>query len=731
MEEKQITDIHNRVLSLLGDERLKQAIDLLGTDIDTLQDWNLHTRYTEMQTAYSFMLEYMRRGMPDPDRERLRDELVGKCYILNDLIAIARTSETSMKVYYQMRRKYKNLDGLPALHATLKENAANLEVTKALPANECKSVSYQLVKEHEQLLEKMFAMVWSSTSWSKSDAESVLAVTADSELSINDRATIVGAIMLSATKCFEPIKITTLSHIATGMESLTATRAITVLVIILLQYADRIKHYPEIGAMIETLKENPVFMRRVQTIQIQLLRCRETQKIDRKMREEIIPAMMKSPQIRNQKLSIDILKEIEQDEDKNPEWKEWIDKDEIKGKIEEMAKWQFEGADVYMSTFAQLKTFPFFSSMHNWLRPFDTMVPDIAEIMPRGTESNKSLLAAICKSPFFCNSDKYSFCFTFKQVPHEQREMLMGQIPDEAEIQAEESDTAAIAANEKRAEIESNQFIQDLYRFFKLSNMRHEFNDPFGMSLNLLESDELASLINSNDAILRTFRYLVEKEYYSEAYKAGKLYERSGECDAQFFQEMGYCLQKERKYNEAIDYYTKADIVKPDTLWTMRHIAQCYRLQGESDKALSYYLLAEELAPENISLLLQTGECLATMKRYEEAFVRFYKVEYLKPGSRRALRAIAWCSFVTGKDNEARSYYSKLQGMPSPATEDYLNAAHIEWVNHNNEKAIELYTKAKEMCNGDISTYIMNDKEALTARGVSENEILLLRDLIV
>ena len=731
MEEKQITDIHNRVLSLLGDERLKQAIDLLGTDIDTLQDWNLHTRYTEMQTAYSFMLEYMRRGMPDPDRERLRDELVGKCYILNDLIAIARTSETSMKVYYQMRRKYKNLDGLPALHATLKENAANLEVTKALPANECKSVSDQLVKEHEQLLEKMFAMVWSSTGWSKSDAESVLAVTADSELSINDRATIVGAIMLSATKCFEPIKITTLSQIATGMESLTATRAITVLVIILLQYADRIKHYPEIGAMIETLKENPVFMRRVQTIQIQLLRCRETQKIDRKMREEIIPAMMKNPQIRNQKLSIDILKEIEQDEDKNPEWKEWIDKDEIKGKIEEMAKWQFEGADVYMSTFAQLKTFPFFSSMHNWLRPFDTMVPDIAEIMPRGTESNKSLLAAICKSPFFCNSDKYSFCFTFKQVPHEQREMLMGQIPDEAEIQAEESDTAAIAANEKRAEIESNQFIQDLYRFFKLSNMRHEFNDPFGMSLNLLESDELASLINSNDAILRTFRYLVEKEYYSEAYKAGKLYERSGECDAQFFQEMGYCLQKERKYNEAIDYYTKADIVKPDTLWTMRHIAQCYRLQGESDKALSYYLLAEELAPENISLLLQTGECLATMKRYEEAFARFYKVEYLKPGSRRALRAIAWCSFVTGKDNEARSYYSKLQGMPSPATEDYLNAAHIEWVNHNNEKAIELYTKAKEMCNGDISTYIMNDKEALTARGVSKNEILLLRDLIV
>ena len=731
MEEKQITDIHNRVLSLLGDERLKQAIDLLGTDIDTLQDWNLHTRYTEMQTAYSFMLEYMRRGMPDPDRERLRDELVGKCYILNDLIAIARTSETSMKVYYQMRRKYKNLDGLPALHATLKENAANLEVTKALPANECKSVSDQLVKEHEQLLEKMFAMVWSSTGWSKSDAESVLAVTADSELSINDRATIVGAIMLSATKCFEPIKITTLSHIATGMESLTATRAITALVIILLQYADRIKHYPEIGAMIETLKENPVFMRRVQTIQIQLLRCRETQKIDRKMREEIIPAMMKNPNLRNQKLSMDILKEIEQDEDKNPEWKNWVEKDEIKNKIEEMAKWQFEGADVYMSTFSQLKTFPFFSDISNWLRQFDTTVPDISALMPKDNAANKSILGAICKSPFFCNSDKYSFCFTFKQVPQQQRDMFMGQLTGEGEISVDDSDTNAVASREKKAEVESNQYIQDLYRFFKLSSMRHEFSDPFIMSLNMLESEALSPLINSSSALLHTFRYLVEKEYYAEAYNAGKLFEQSGECDAQFFQEMGYCLQKERKYNEAIDYYTKADIVKPDTLWTLRHIAQCYRLQGETDKALSYYLMAEELAPENISLLLQTGECLATVKNYEEAFARFYKAEYLKPGSQRALRAIAWCSFVTGKDDDARGYYKKLQEMPGAKFEDYLNAAHVEWVNHNNSQAVELYLKAKEMCNGDISTYIMNDKETLTARGVSENEILLLRDLIV
>ena len=499
--------------------------------------------------------------------------------------------------------------------------------------------------------------------------------------------------------------------------------------ILLLQYGKRIKHYPEIKTAIATLKDDASFMRRIQTIQIQLLRCRETQKIDRRMREEIIPAMMKNPNLRNQKFTMDILKEIEQDEDKNPEWKKWMEQSEIKDKIEEMAKWQFEGADIYMSTFSQLKNFPFFGEISNWLRPFDTTVPDIAEILPKESTGGKSLIEAICKSPIFCNSDKYSFCFTFRQVPPQQRDMLMGQMTGDGEMQEEASSTASME-KEKKIEIESNQYIQDLYRFFKLSSMRHEFTDPFTMSLNMLESEELAPLVNSSEALLHTFRYLVEKEYYNEAFNAGKLFEQGGECDAQFFQEMGYCLQKTHDYDSAIDYYTKADIVKPDTLWTLRHIAQCYRLQGESDKALTYYLLAEELAPENTSLLLQTGECLATLKRYDEAFSRFYKAEYLKPGTRRALRAIAWCSFLTGRDEDARGYYKKLHAMPDAKFEDYFNAAHVEWVNRNNSHAIELYSKAKELCPGDISTYLMNDKEALLSRGISEKGVLLLRDAI-
>lgn len=732
MDDKQIKEIKEKVERLLGDNRLRQAIETLGTDIESLQDWDLRTRYNELQTAYKYMLEYLRMGMQDPDRERLYDELVGRCYTLNELISVTRESEHSTKVYSQKSRRYKNLETFEEIIAAYKENAENIRLASMLSADECRKVSQELWHEHERRLAQLWEAVWTSKAWTKSTAERIAELAADEECMANDRAAIVSAITMSALKCFEPLKATTLCRLATNSDTAVAMRAATGLVLVLLKNDGRIRYYREITAALETLQEDALFMSRIETIQIQLLRCRETQKIDRKMREEIIPAMMKNPKLNGSKFSIEILSEIEQDEDKNPEWGAWIEKDEIKGKIEEMAKWQMEGADVYMSTFSQLKNFPFFGEITNWFRPFDANVPAISEILPANAESGKTLIGSICSSPVFCNSDKYSFCFTFKQIPREQREALLGQIPDEADMHADENIDNRAAVEGRRAETISNQYIQDIYRFFKLSNFRHEFGDPFATPLNMIESQSMSALINSSDTMLRIFRYLVEKGYYNEAYKAGLLFEKSGEGDAQFYQEMGFCMQKERSLDAAIDYYTKADIIKPDTLWTLRHIAQCYRMQGELEKALSYYQMAEELAPENLSLLLQTGESFAATKRYEEAFARFYKVEFLKPSSRRVLRAIAWYSFITGNDSQARDYYNRLTEMPKAGYEDYMNAGHVEWVCSNKALAIELYNKAKALCNGtaDLTEQIMHDKETLMARGISEKEILMLRDLV-
>jgi tetratricopeptide (TPR) repeat protein len=227
---------------------------------------------------------------------------------------------------------------------------------------------------------------------------------------------------------------------------------------------------------------------------------------------------------------------------------------------------------------------------------------------------------------------------------------------------------------------------------------------------------------------------LSEKEYYSEAIEAGRILEEretKSKCDAQFYQKLGYCLQKECDYSAAIDSYTKADILQPDSLWTMRHIAQCYRLMGNFEDALHYYIAAEEVAPENLTLLLQTGECLAILKRYEEAFARFFKVEYLDTNSHRATRAIAWCSFLTAKDEQAQRYYDRLLQQEKVRHEDYINAAHVQWIAGNRSKAVELYKKAASMCSKEqFKQQMKHDEKILIERGASQFELMLLREII-
>ena len=734
MEEKRINEIQRKVNILLREKRLKPALERLGEEIDSLNSWELRTRYSEVTTAYNYMLEYMCKGMPDPNRALMHSELIGKAYLLNDEIAISRLAEHSISVYCQMRRKYKGEAAISDYHHRLREHSINMAMMQLMPGNEEKIK--EVAKRHEQESGELFMQLWSEGSWSKKQRSEAQEMLSDLEVDNNDKAMFVSAITISLFKIFDPLKAIFLCDAATHEEVAISQRALVGLFITTFINNHRIEYYPELKRRIEQLCETPDFENRLLIMQLQLLRTRETQKIDRKMREEIIPAMLKNPNIRNAKLGLDLEKELEQD-DKNPEWQAWIDDDGIKNKLDEMAQWQTEGADVYMSTFSQLKHYPFFNEMPNWFRPFDINNSAVAGIIPSSADTNKiNVLKTLFASKFFCNSDKYSFCFTLQQVPEEQRSMLMGQLGEQHGEDIADPDTEQPSIPRKvEEELQSNQYIQDLYRFFKLSSFRNEFTDPFTLSLNLLESESPGNLLRTPQSMLRIFRYLLQKEYYTEASEIGSSIEHLKEenvCDAQFYQEMGYCKQKAAEYDAALKYYNKADIVKPDTLWTVRHIAQCHRLKRDPKSALPYYLQAEQLAPDNRAILMQTGECLVALKRFDEAFNRFFKVEYLEPESIRSWRAIAWCSFMVEKYEQAAEYYSRLHASPKRNMQDWLNAAHVELVRGNNNLAIEYYKKAATLCkdNDEFSTNLFGDKKVLLAKGITLNDLILIRDIV-
>ena len=66
-------------------------------------------------------------------------------------------------------------------------------------------------------------------------------------------------------------------------------RALVGITFILHAYSPRISFYPEINLRITALMEETAFERDLLRIHIQILLSQETEKIDKKMREEIIP----------------------------------------------------------------------------------------------------------------------------------------------------------------------------------------------------------------------------------------------------------------------------------------------------------------------------------------------------------------------------------------------------------------------------------------------------------
>ena len=203
------------------------------------------------------------------------------------------------------------------------------------------------------------------------------------------------------------------------------------------------------------------------------------------------------------------------------------------------------------------------------------------------------------------------------------------------------------------------------------------------------------------------------------------------ENQVEFYQKFGYALQKEKRFEEAIRTYHKADILKPGNSWTNRHLATCYRMTQAYEQAIHYYRKVEEIQPENANVIYYIGHCLTEMKKQDEALNYFFKLDFIEKSSVRAWRGIGWCSFVCGKYEQAKKYYEKAIEQ-KPSAIDYMNSGHVSWAMGHIEEAATAYGKAV-IASGNRQKFdemFENDKEVLAEQGIPHQDIPLMLDLI-
>ena len=515
---------------------------------------------------------------------------------------------------------------------------------------------------------------------------------------------------------------------AASREPEISVRALIVLLLMLYKYRWRMHLYPQLDNRLHALAETyPSFTKTLLQITLRFILARETEKISNKLQNEILPEMMKLNETLGKKINLKDLTPEQLSDEMNPEWQDAIFADsDLAKKMTEFSELQLEGADVLHSTFVHLKNYPFFREVSNWFLPFS-----ISHSALEGTPESRelTLIDTVMDASFMCNSDKYSLFLSMMSLPESARKMMLTQLDGQAAEMIQQNKEELLGKRSK-TELIAGQYVQDLYRFFKLYPRHLDFDDLFAYPLDFHNLPTLTPFISDEESLSAIAAYYLQKNYFQDALTVfTRLVEMNPEDDV-LFQKTGYCRQMTNDIAGALQDYLHADLLNPRSKWVIRRIAGCYRTLKQPDKALEYYHRYETLSPDNLSVQISIGHCHLELKDYNEALKYFYKVDYLDTESHKAWRPIAWCSFLTGKYDQARHYYRKILD-DKPNMQDFLNAGHTEWALQSMTQAIAYYKEAIRKENGDWDKFYEQFKQDipdLEKAGIEQDEIPLLLD---
>ncbi len=736
MNVKEIDKKYKEICSSVVEKRLKNALDILKGLVGETHLGEFTDRLAQMETTYENLLRYTIEGIEDPERKQVYDRLQLSILKLADqtkenlLLAGSGWHSYSLKNELEKEQTLtgriivEKLDDLSFKHQLD-------DVLKEAEVLESPRQSFESQK-HTEVISRVFTHLWLSNSYKEAEKSLINALLDTDKFYWYERSLGVSSVTLSLLRYFDVQKFISLYELYKLKEKEVWQRALVGLLIGFYKYNSRILLHPELMEIIKEFGETEGIEKDLEQILIQLIRSGETERISRKIRDEIVPEMTKLVPKLKDKLDLDKLIPDDFLEDKNPDWGKIFEESEgLYAKVEEFSKMQLEGADVFMSAFSQLKQFSFFSEMSNWFMPFHPDNPVIDEAFDfADAEFNKKLfLEGMDRTGYMCNSDKYSFCLNVKLMPEAQKGMLLKLFQAELNSMDELKKEEEILDATKNSKTIYTQYIHDLYRFHKLFRFKHEFYDVFDSKLDFYNSIFFKELVKDDSVLRKIAEYHFQNENFEVAIKIYLDFEGINE-DPEMLEKVAYSYQMLGDYKTALNYYKQAEIFNTNKEWTLKKIALCYRNLKKPRKALDYYLRAESLKPDNLYTQASIGHCYLELKDYEKALKYYFKVEYLNPKNTRVWRPIAWCCFVEGKFDKAAKYYAQINAQ-SPNKHDFLNMGHLEWCKGNKKEAINLYKKSIEATGSSLESFFSSfeeDKPHLLQHGINADDIPIMLD---
>ena len=663
-------------------------------------------KLAQVREDYDRMEAYWQQGGGDPQREDLYQRLLQRVYVLYANVMHYHRMKASpyQNSLYTRVRQGQHDWSLATIRKEMEDFVSNVAMLQLEPDNKRKALSETLYKNHQQQMNQLFEYVLTSRQWSDGVGSQFAEMMTSPTIDTIDQQLLIAAISLSLLNQFDMAKFRMLTEVyRLSQDEAVRQRA---LVGWALTASDTYRLvYPEQRQLIVDLLRSEDTCQELTELQIQLIYCLDQEDASRTIQKEIMPDLMRNS-------SEMIANHIETEEERleevlHPEVSEER-MERMEATMRRMQDMQKEGIDVFYHGFSQIKRYPFFYDISNWLVPFFHQHPDIAQFVSK--QEGLHFLSKVFASNAFCNSDKYSFVIALQEVlnqlPQQIREMLQ-----RGEFSAEELGETV----EQSPAYERRIYLMDLYRFFRLYPHREELYNPFdrkndemgGCGFFLLELLADTPIEKSKAQIVRQLKK------HQMNYAATNLLKTFIESnrDMQYYlwiHDYDHALQLNPKHERAM-------LGKGRQLYD----------EGRYEEALTWFDQLTAIYPEKTNNQLYVAICLVQLERYEEALKPLFRLNYEQPDNDAVSRVLAWTLTCQGKLEQAVNIYEQLVSREQPDSDDLKNYGYCLWLQGQVGKAVELF---RQCCQHHEQTPIDKffDVEWLKKRGITMVDINMM-----
>lgn len=673
------------VFDLLDSMALSKAMDVLESFGAAHPELAIEARLRTIRGDYGLMFDYWSKGYKDEQLERVYRSMLMDMYRLTADVYImyAISHSPYLSAIYNRVRSAGRDWAWASVCAELEGFVSDVAVLEFEHENIRAEKKKALFARHQQYMNDLFDYIWTSPQWTESMADGVARILISPTVDIVDQQLIVSAVMLGCMNIFDINKFRVLITVY-GQATDEHLRQRSLVGWVLSLAGGHHSANSEERIMINSLLNNVSVRKELVELQIQLLYCVSAESDNKTIQKEIMPELLKHGGLNITPNGIEERDGTTLENIINPEEAE-RNMERVEESFRRMLDMQKAGADIYFGGFSQMKRFPFFDSISNWLVPFHADHPAISATY--GSQTVGNIVRNIVEHMPFCDSDKYSFVLAFKQVadriPQNIREMLSGE--NVAGMDIVGADKQCSPAYIRRI------YLQDLYRFFRLFPSRSLLSNPFEKSDNGSDAGYVffSNSIFNCTSLERYFSDVVacmmKRSMTAEA--VGVLGNCSeGGRDFQFYMFAGniqlsrHGKEPYRQLPPALECFEKALVLRPDSEQALNGRARVLFYEEEYEASLADFKRLTEKFPERMSYELNMAVCMVNLGKYEEALKHLYKMNYERPNDTRVSRVLARSLMCIGQFDKAEKIYSQLCSSLEIEEDDVLNRGLCCWL---------------------------------------------------